>query len=552
MSRPTYLVALRMSGELSRHVLNADGEHLEIGRDPSCSWELSSPGLSRRHLAVEASRHELRVSDLKSSNGSKLNGTPMRAHEWHVLQAGDILLCGDVLVAAGTNSLPQAASIPPETGKTLAEIYAPSLPHFDEFLAEVAPAGIQVASPRKGRFRFIGRGDLKALQQRLELLSLLLDSLGHSAQWQLGASDDAPPPRRLSRTRMTIPPSSIEGADWSSAMSELHRLIALVAPTDMNVLVLGETGTGKEVVSKRVHDASNRAKNPFVALNCAALSEQLFESEIFGHEKGAFTGAHATKIGLIEAAGEGTLFLDEVGELPLGAQAKLLRVLEQRTYMRVGSTQPRQMRARVVSATNRNLQSEMATGAFRSDLYFRLNGMSLHIPPLRDRKPEEIARLMLSFLAEHAARTGRSTPFLTDEASSLLLSYRWPGNVRELRAVAERAMLLSPGGTIDADVLRPMLVQSREESATRKFSVADMETTLSSMRSAEARAVTNVQTSAKGDWSPSELEERQKVKEALERTMHNQTAAAAELGLTRRALIGRIEKYDLPRPRKQT
>ena len=546
-----HLVTLRVSGEFARHTLSDESNLVQLGRDPACALVLSSPGLSRRHLEIERRGLETHVRDLGSSNGTTFNGVALSPGEWRALRRGDVLLCGDVLVAQGCNALPLTGDDEPL--RTVAEMYAPSMPHLDEFLAQLAPDGISVVSSRTGRCRFVGQGDLQELQVRLRVISQNLDSLGHSAQWQLGASDDTTPPRRPSRTMMTVPPAAVEGSDWSSAMTELHRLIALVAPTDMNVLVLGETGTGKEVVSKRMHDASKRSASPFVALNCAALSEQLFESEIFGHEKGAFTGAHANKVGLIESAGDGTLFLDEVGELPLGAQAKLLRVLEQRTYMRVGSTQLRPMHARVISATNRNLQSEMASGAFRSDLYFRLNGMSLHIPPLRDRKPEEIARLMLGFLAEAATRQGRSIPFLTEEASSLLLSYRWPGNVRELRAVAERAMLLSTGMTIEAKVLRPMLT-------TVRMSERTMVTSADAVRGVRAHITeddhtgTPPPTSAveviKGDWSPSEVAERQKVKEALERAMHNQTTAAAELGLTRRALIGRIEKYDLPRPRK--
>src|SRR5690606_11385745 len=222
-------------------------------------------------------------------------------------------------------------------------------------------------------------------------------------------------------------------------------LVAEVAASRASVLILGETGVGKEVLAETVHALSGRT-GPLTRINCAALSESLLESELFGHEKGAFTGAVAPKVGLLEGAEGGTVFLDEVGELPLTIQAKLLRAVERREVLRVGAIRPREIDVRFVAATNRDLPREVDEGRFRRDLYFRLEGVTLVIPPLRERKGM-IGRLALDFLREAARHDGR-TPRLSADALAALEAYPWPGNVRELKAVMERALLLARGGDI--------------------------------------------------------------------------------------------------------
>ena len=226
----------------------------------------------------------------------------------------------------------------------------------------------------------------------------------------------------------------------------------LVAPADTTVLLLGETGTGKELIARQIHERSRRAKGPFVAVNCAALPEALVESELFGHEKGAFTGALAAKPGKFEIAHRGTLFLDEVGDLPLEAQAKLLRVLEDGQVQRVGSTRPIRVDVRVIGATNQDLQAAIAAQRFRPDLFYRLNVFPIQIPPLRDR-PGDILPLARHFLSYFAAKLGRPPLTLAPGAVSRLEGSRWPGNVRELQNVIERSVILSPGHTVEGDTV---------------------------------------------------------------------------------------------------
>jgi Nif-specific regulatory protein len=235
----------------------------------------------------------------------------------------------------------------------------------------------------------------------------------------------------------------------SPRMREIHRLLQRVAATDSTVLLLGESGTGKELAARAIHRASPRAERPFIAVNCATLSETLLESELFGHEKGAFTGAAARKLGKVEVADTGTLFLDEVGEIPLPLQAKLLRFLQEREFERVGSTHPIQVDVRVIAATNRNLEQAARAGTFREDLYYRLNVITLNLPPLRERR-EDIPLLASHFAARTSQRLGRPIAGFTPEARACLQRYDWPGNVRELANAIERAIVLG-----EDDLIRP-------------------------------------------------------------------------------------------------
>ena len=235
----------------------------------------------------------------------------------------------------------------------------------------------------------------------------------------------------------------------SPRMREIYRLLRRVAITDSTVLLLGESGTGKELAAHAIHRASPRAERPFVAVNCATLSEALLESELFGHEKGAFTGAVARKPGKVEVADSGTLFLDEVGEIPLPLQAKLLRFLQEREFERLGSTQPLRVDVRVIAATNRNLAQAVRAGTFREDLYYRLNVITLNLPPLRERR-EDIPLLASHFAARTSRRLGRPVAGFTPEARGCLVRYDWPGNVRELANAVERAIVLG-----EDDLIRP-------------------------------------------------------------------------------------------------
>jgi DNA-binding NtrC family response regulator len=303
------------------------------------------------------------------------------------------------------------------------------------------------------------------------------------------------------------------------AMQQLYDLARRVGQGTISVLIVGETGAGKEILAEVVHASSPRARGPLVRVNCAALTESLVESELFGHVKGAFTGANADRVGYIEAAHGGTLLLDEIGELPAAAQAKLLRVVEDRRVVPIGSPTPRPVDVRFVAATNRDLEAEATAGRFRQDLFFRLAGVVLAVPPLRQR-PAEIEALALAFAATAARRIGRPQPKLTGDALAALRAHAWTGNVRELRNVIERSVLLADKGVIDRSALQ---LDTPAAAAPAGTALSDELATI----------------------------ERQRIVAALERCNGNQTRAADLLGMPRRTFVKRLETYGIARPRKK-
>jgi DNA-binding NtrC family response regulator len=338
------------------------------------------------------------------------------------------------------------------------------------------------------------------------------------------------------------PPSSVAS---SSAMADLHRLAECVAAGTISVLVLGETGAGKEVLAETIHRMSPRRDAPFLRLNCAALSETLLESELFGHEKGSFTGAVQAKPGLLETAQGGTVFLDEVGELALTTQVKLLRVLEERQVLRVGALKPRAIDVRFVAATNRDLEAEVARGSFRQDLFYRLSAATLVIPPLRERVGE-IAKLARAFADAAALELDRPPPPLAPDALAMLEAYSWPGNIRELRNMMERAVLLCGGGRIDVQHLPTQKMRATvppRRSASHALPVADDVPAIDAHPIATDRPLREVvkeQVAAV---------EKQRILDALQRAAGNQTVAAQLLGMPRRTLVKRLRAYGIPRPR---
>jgi transcriptional regulator with PAS, ATPase and Fis domain len=349
--------------------------------------------------------------------------------------------------------------------------------------------------------------------------------------------------------RSSLPSASGEPAYIGPAvlvdpeMRRVYDLATRAAARDISVLVLGETGVGKEVMAETIHRRSPRAEHPFLRLNCAALPESLLEGELFGHERGAFTGAHAAKAGLIESTDRGSVFLDEIGELPLGTQAKLLRVLEERTVQRLGATKPRHVNVRFITATNRDLAREVRAGRFRGDLYYRISGLVVRIPALRQR-PSEIQPMAEHFLREFCARSGQQRPYLSDEAIERLQSYDWPGNVRELRNVMERAALLSIEGHVGAEqvMLEPPLPEDELEDADDFDAVTKVTTVLDPEHPAHGEPA-----EALSSLPPTE---RDRIIRALESCGGNQTRAAKLLGISRRTLINRLEQFQLPRPKK--
>jgi DNA-binding NtrC family response regulator len=227
----------------------------------------------------------------------------------------------------------------------------------------------------------------------------------------------------------------------SRKMQEIVQMVSQIAPTDCNILIFGETGTGKELIARAIHQQSHRAEERFLAFNCGAFTEELLTNELFGHEKDAFTGATTTKIGLLEAANRGTVFLDEIGDMPQSMQVKLLRVIEERSLLRVGGTQPISVDIRMVAATNKDLNKEVETGAFRKDLFYRLNVVSLHLPPLAERR-DDVPLLAHHFLKLYAKAQDKTIEGFSDEAMDILINYEFPGNIRELENIIERAVAL--------------------------------------------------------------------------------------------------------------
>jgi Nif-specific regulatory protein len=311
--------------------------------------------------------------------------------------------------------------------------------------------------------------------------------------------------------------SEVQLVGSSPALEEIKAQVARVAATNATVLIRGESGVGKELVARAIHLGSPRRQGPFVCLNCAALAESLLESELFGHEKGAFTGATQRKIGKFEAAHNGTIFLDEIGEMNPGAQAKLLRVLEGHPYERVGGSEPIRVNVRVVAATNRPLEEAVNAGQFRRDLYFRLQVVEIRVPPLRERSAD-IPILAEFFLQRLLAETGRRVRGFTPAAMEKMKAYHWPGNVRELRNVVERAVALGSGSTIDASDIW-----------------------LSSLEAGMS------QPTVVGGYEPTTLEEIEKrhIDATLKHTDWNKSQAAAILGIERSTLDRKIKAYDL-------
>ena len=538
---------------------------ISIGRGADCDVALDDAKASRRHAILRIAR-DVEIVDLGSRNGTVVDGRRLSPHERVTMSTGSVVTLGAtvILLQRGTPSAAHTST---------AEEYDAA---FAEERARAARAGASFAVLllRVRPVRRPAGGDASAMTTREVLLGQEVESalqrvltdgdvLSLVDAWSyriLLRGRDEPATRRAARelsarlaawsvraevgaatypvdgtTRRALEhaaeaalrevgydgPVTVR-ANAPPATPDLDAVVERVAGSNISVLLLGETGVGKEVMAGAVHARSPRAAAPFVGINCAAFSEALFESELFGHERGAFTGADRAKPGLLEVAEGGTVFLDEVGEMPPSLQAKLLRVLERREVLRVGSVQPRPIDVRIVSATNLDLEAEIAARRFRQDLYFRLNGISITIPPLRQRAGE-IEPLARHFLETGAAAIGRRpVPALAPAALEALHAHDWPGNIRELRNVIERALVLSVGPTIRRDDLQLA--------------------TGPAQRVAESRPAGSALASG-------EREERERIVLALERCVGNQTYAAEMLGISRRTLVSRIAKYGIPRPR---
>lgn len=305
----------------------------------------------------------------------------------------------------------------------------------------------------------------------------------------------------------------------SRIMQDLLKLLNQVADSNATVILYGETGTGKEIVSKTIHDLSGRRDKPFIKLNCAAIPDTLLESELFGYEKGAFTGAVTRKPGRFELANEGTIFLDEIGDMPLGVQAKLLRALQEREFERLGGTKTIKVDVRIIAATNKNLESLVKQGIFREDLYYRLNVVPIQIPPLRERK-DDIPVLVEQFLYKSSGISGKAPKRILEDALEALVNYSWPGNIRELENIVERCVVVTSGNLIALEDLPEYILRN----GTKVENPAINANTLDeAVDNAEKNAITKV----------------------LQECLGNRTHASEKLGISRRSLHRKIIKYNI-------
>jgi DNA-binding NtrC family response regulator len=525
-------------GDATRVVDVPDGQSVFFGRAPESDVRVDDARASRRHAELRRNGRELAIVDLGSRNGTKLNEKRLRGESATVV-GGDVIRVGPVEAIVATAETHGGASSSrlerelarfastPDARAVLVRIvmdlerYPDALSSLTELLGPMAVVeergdGEYAALLEEGDAVTVDRV-LSPLRTRpgVQITTARFPDQGRTAVelWTRVSASAGAVGSGVADTR-----EGVVVAD--PAMVQVFQLARKLASVQTTVLILGETGVGKEVIAEQIHRWSARAQGPFVRLNCASLPETLLESELFGHERGAFTGADRRKIGYLEGAQGGTLFLDEIGELPLAVQVKLLNVLENREVRRLGGTQEHPIDVRVISATHRDLQSEVASGRFREDLYYRLSAFTLHVPPLRERQAE-IALIAEMFARESARRAGRPAPSIDPTAIAALQRHPWPGNVRELRNAMEHAVVLADRGRIGAEHL-PESVRRREaplasspHASTVKDKLADLE--------------------------------RRSIEEALAAEGGNQTRAARRLGMSRRALIYKIEKYGLRR-----
>jgi DNA-binding NtrC family response regulator len=529
-----------------------------IGRSDDVDIQLGDPSISRKHTRLHLGP-ALKVEDLGSANGTRWRGEPLPRKTPVELQPGDPIEIGQTLLVvqrmlSGGN--PSWLLTHEHFEARVQEVCGRDVPGKATFaILRVHTGTRSTRDVHRALARALRRDDVAGAYGPGEYELLLIDTTPQDAQARAaqlrgeleGVEDpvtvgvahfprDARSPGALleranlsSRGRAEIPEPP---AVTASGMEGLKRVVQRVAESTINVLITGETGVGKGVLAAEIHRRSLRAERPFVAVNCAELQESLLESELFGHERGAFTGASSAKPGLIETAAGGTVFLDEIGEMSLATQAKLLRVLEDRSVRRVGGLQQRPVDVRFVAASNRDLETESERGTFRKDLFFRLNGIPLLIPPLRERL-DEMEGLAHRFIAQAAAEAKREAPVLSHEALVALQQYPWPGNIRELKNVLDRAVVLCTGGVINAEHVA--LDRPRRPANT--------------LQSGDTVRLDDALTGR--PFRDERVAERQRIIDALEACAGNQSRAAKLLGISRATLVVRLNFYGLPRPRKR-
>jgi DNA-binding NtrC family response regulator len=524
-----------------------------IGRSSEADVRIGDPSVSRRHAILHAGER-LELEDLGSANGVSVAGAKLEPNGRAAIGVGTVIALGSVMaVVQRTGSAPRPRRVwshghfegrvedecarAERMGSPFAvlRVRVGDSTRAEDILSGALRAGDVLATYGPGEFEALLTD--AAPDDAARMASSVASALGRAGiEARAGVvcfpRDGRTPEDLLARAAASIhagQPSTGRRPLLGSALRQLEGVIARIARGNINVILTGETGVGKELVAELVHTESPRAHKPLVRLNCAAFSEALLASELFGHERGAFTGADRTKPGLLETADGGTVFLDEIGELPMSIQPKLLRVLEDKVVTRVGGLKGRPIDVRFVAATNRDLEVEVAQGRFRRDLYFRLSGFQLRIASLRDRR-DDILEIARDFLEQASRAAGlASAPQLSPETVEYLLGYSWPGNVRELRNVIDRAVLLCEGGVITPEHLPTDKMRQR---------------------------IALFAPPAVADEGPDPLlsalaeREKQSLVEALARCGGNQTQAARLLGISRGTFLTRMNAYGIARPRK--
>jgi two-component system, NtrC family, response regulator AtoC len=556
------------AGTFASHPLPG-GAAITIGRSNQCNVTVDDESISRRHVTLKMGETTT-IEDLGSANGTVVRGNKLKPARPTVIGVGELVRLGTATIillqyqSALTSShklwmhdqfaarLEEACAREQRSGTAFvllrihSERRAPAsfvektlgdLVRDSDILGKVGPHEYEVIlvdTPPAQADEAVRRVDAKLVEHGLKcrILVACCPRDGRTAT-QLAAKVQSPV-RKERAPEVVVSDPQMEG---------LYRLVEQVAGSHISVLLLGETGVGKEMFARALHRASPRAAGPFVELNCAALTETLLESEMFGHEKGAFTSAVAAKPGLLETADGGTMLLDEVGDMPLSTQAKLLRVIENSQLRRVGGLKARSIDVRFVAATNSDLEAQMANGTFRRDLFFRLNGVTIVIPPLRERL-SELEPLAQAFIIAAWPPESGPPPALSPEALELMRSYSWPGNVRELKNVIESTALLCGGGTIRPEHLR---IERMRPSGTISRTIDVSPATKVEDPPPPPPSETGMFTKPR----PGGLEEEQWIMQALERSGGNQTIAARMLGISRRTLVNRLNDYkQVYRPRK--